>query len=642
MPSQNLPKPNVPGQNNQPANDNSQSTGDTKTATAASSVSTSTTPSTKATYIFPKTTPGVSSRENPAGRPPEKPTLVPEKSLTQPTASNQAATISAGGVAATTSSPAQKAPLPLGLKEAEEKKVQMPQPFVPNEMKASSKPVITPAGKTLTTEAGLSSEELKLTRPSVAVQKATQEEELPSPPEEATKAPKKKSKFPVKILLIVLLLVILGGAAFFLIKKLLPQNNTPPQSTNPNGVVTKPTEIIDITYWGLWEDGEILTNVFKEFEAKEGIRVDYRKQSHRDYRERLEQALLSGSGPDVFRYHMTWIPMLSNQLAALPTNIMTSAEYQQTFYPIAFQTLQFEGRIVGIPLMYEGLALFYNKEILRNANLSVPTTWSELRGVANQLTVPGNVSIRNDNNITQAGLAIGNASNVDHFADILALLILQNGGDPTDPTSQNVTDALTFYTNFIKQDKVWSNNLPNSTAAFARGEVAMIFAPSWRALDVKQLNPELDFAIAPVPQLSSEENITWASFWAEGVNKTSAQQEAAWKLLKYLSSAEVLRKFYNDASLVRPFGEIYSRVDMASDLSNNELLSAFINDAPNAKSFPMASFTHDNGVNDQLIQYYADAINAVLAGTSPAKALEAISVGVSQVTKKYGLINVGQ
>src|SRR5690606_800225 len=124
MPSQNLPKPNVPGQNNQPANDNSQSTGDTKTATAASSVSTSTTPSTKATYIFPKTTPGVSSRENPAGRPPEKPTLVPEKSLTQPTASNQAATISAGGVAATTSSPAQKAPLPLGLKEAEEKKVQ--------------------------------------------------------------------------------------------------------------------------------------------------------------------------------------------------------------------------------------------------------------------------------------------------------------------------------------------------------------------------------------------------------------------------------------------------------------------------------------------------------------------------------------
>jgi multiple sugar transport system substrate-binding protein len=239
--------------------------------------------------------------------------------------------------------------------------------------------------------------------------------------------------------------------------------------------------------------------------------------------------------------------MLADQLAAIPTNIMTSAEYQQTFYPISFQTLQLESRIVGIPLMYDGLALFYNKEMLRNANLSVPTTWSELRGVANQLTVPGNVSTRRDDNITQAGLAIGNASNVDHFADILALLILQNGGDPTVPTSQNVIDALTFYTNFIKQDKVWSNNLPSSTLAFARGEVAMIFAPSWRALDVIQINPELDFAVAQVPQLSNEENISWATFWAEGVYKISSKQEAAWKLLKYLSSPEVLRKFHNNA-----------------------------------------------------------------------------------------------
>jgi len=329
--------------------------------------------------------------------------------------------------------------------------------------------------------------------------------------------------------------------------------------------------------------------------------------------------------------------MLSTQLATIPTSIMTSAEYQQTFYPVAYQTLQVNGGIVGIPLMYEGLALFYNKEMLANANLTVPSTWSELRGVANQLTVPGNLSARRDDNITQAGLAIGNASNVDHFADILALLILQNGGDPSDPTSQNVEDALTFYTNFIKQDKVWSNNLPNSTMAFARGEVAMIFAPSWRALEVKEINPELDFAIAPVPQLSSEENIAWASFWVEGVNKNSSKQEAAWKLLKHLSSQEALNKLFNSASLVRTFGEMYPRLDMANELNEDKFLAAYLADAPFAKSFPMASRTHDNGLNDQLIQYYADAINAVLAGTQPDKALQDIRAGISQVIQKYGL-----
>jgi len=316
---------------------------------------------------------------------------------------------------------------------------------------------------------------------------------------------------------------------------------------------------------------------------------------------------------------------------------MSASDYQQTFYPVAYQQLQSAGQIVGIPLMYDGLALFYNKEMLKTANLSVPSTWSELRTTANKLTVPSNPSERTNDSITRGGLAIGNASNVEHFADILALLILQNGGDPAEASSQYVQDALTFYTNFIKQDKVWSDRLPNSTIAFARGEVAMMFAPSWRALEIKALNPELDFAITRVPQLSSDQNIAWASFWAEGVNKSSKKQDAAWKLLKYLSSKEVLQKLYNNASLVRQFGEIFPRQDMAGQLSSDSLLGAFVKDAAIAQTFPMASFTHDNGLNDQVIQYYNDAINAVLTGTSAAKALGTAAPGVTQVLQKYGL-----
>jgi multiple sugar transport system substrate-binding protein len=622
MPSQNLPKPKVPGQKNDQNQVN---------------------PSPKATYIFPKTTPGVSSRENPAGRPPSKPTLTPDKPLTQPGDLSQSQAISSvSSNVSSTTSPAQKVALPKDLNDKEQK-VQMPQPFVPSEIQSTAKPVIAPATQALTTNAGVSSEDLKITKPASppAPNLEPKEEADTKEPKNGKKPklPKEKKKFALpKPILILFIFLVIGLIAFVVFKTFFADFfETSPKPNTPGQTVTQPTEIINITYWGLWEDGEILSEVFKDFEAKEGIRVDYRKQSHRDYRERLEQALVSGSGPDVFRYHMTWVPMLSDQLATMPNSIMTSAEYQQSFYPIAYETLQANGGIVGIPLMYDGLALFYNKEILANANLSVPTTWSELRGVANQLTVPGNVSTRRDDNITQAGLAIGNASNVDHFSDILALLILQNGGDPSEPTSQNVVDALTFYTNFIEQDKVWSNNLPNSTMAFARGEVAMIFAPSWRALEVKQINPELDFAVAPVPQLSSDENIAWASFWAEGVNKNSGQQEAAWKLLNYLSSPEVLKKFFNSASLVRTFGEIYPRSDMAGELSEDELLGAYLADAPFAQSFPIASRTHDNGLNDQLIQYYADAINAVLAGTQPDKALQDISLGISQVIQKYGL-----
>src|SRR5690606_40319838 len=106
------------------------------------------------------------------------------------------------------------------------------------------------------------------------------------------------------------------------------------------------------------------------------------------------------------------------------------------------------------------------------SDLTPPTTWAELRTLASQLTV------RSGNQIQRGGLAIGNASNVEHYGDIIGLLMLQNGADPAVPTSPEARDALLFYTNFAKVDQVWDENLPSSPVAFARGDAAMMFAPS--------------------------------------------------------------------------------------------------------------------------------------------------------------------
>src|SRR5690606_26081761 len=153
------------------------------------------------------------------------------------------------------------------------------------------------------------------------------------------------------------------------------------------------------------------------------------------------------------------------------------------------------------------------------------------------------LTVSEGNTIQRGGVALGNASNVDHFSDIIGLLMLQNGANPADPTSQAARDAMTFYTNFVRTDKVWGSALPSSTVAFARGEVAMMFAPSWKAHEVKQLNPQLKFAVTTVPQLSQNE-LTWGTYWAEGVNASSSKKDAAFKLIQYLSTPDTLRKLY--------------------------------------------------------------------------------------------------
>jgi len=285
--------------------------------------------------------------------------------------------------------------------------------------------------------------------------------------------------------------------------------------------------------------------------------------------------------------------------------------------------------------MDDGLGLYINKKVLADAGKAVPTTWEDVSQLAKDLTIKDS-----DGKIQRSGIALGSANNVDHFSDILALLVLQNGGNPGDPSivdsngNNLVGDALTFFTQFEKVDKVWDETLPNSTYAFAIEKAAMILAPSWRAFEIKQINPNIDFEVVPVPQLPGKP-VTWASYWAEGVSKTASDPTTAWKFLKYLSTPVVLQKLYTSASNQRLFGEIYPRVDMASQLSTDPYAGAFVKQAPDAQSWYMASNTFDNGLNDEVIKYYQDAVNGLNGDRQAADVLPTLTSGVQSVMQKY-------
>ncbi len=439
--------------------------------------------------------------------------------------------------------------------------------------------------------------------------------------------------------------VILGGLVFlavlaFVAMRFLGGSSSQSADTSDSGTAgtgnqpqrtTVPAQQATIEYWGLWEPSEILSSVITQYESDHpGVKINYTKQAHQNYRERLETAISSGTGPDLFRFHASWTPMLGAELAPLPSTFMSAAEYKSTYYPVASKQLQFNGQYVGVPLMYDGLALLYNKDILDTAGAQPPTTWAELSALASRLTV------RSGETIQRSGVALGNSANVEHFSDILGLLMLQNGADFTKPNSPEVRDALLFYTKFVRTDRVWNDTLPASTVAFARGDVAMVFAPSWRIHEIQARNPNIKIGVAPVPKLS-EDRVAWATFWAEGVNAKSKSSAAALEFLKYLSSKEVLEKLYSEASKVRAFGEIYPRVDMADLIADSPLIAGYLQDAPYAVGWHLSSFTHDNGINDQLIQYYADAVTAVASGRSADDVLTTVDQGSKQVLRQYGV-----
>lgn len=325
--------------------------------------------------------------------------------------------------------------------------------------------------------------------------------------------------------------------------------------------------------------------------------------------------------------------MLKSELSPAPATFMTAAEFGTTFYPVASADLVGGQMIYGAPLMFDGLGLYYNEDLLAAAGVKPPTTWPELLEIVPRLTV------KTETQIQQSAIALGTTGNVENFSDIVGLMMMQNGARLTTPTGKEAEDTLLFYRKFANpSDPVytWNETMDNSIYAFAMGKAAMILAPSWRAFDVKQINANLHFKIAPVPQLPGN-TVNWASYWAGGVSAKSKNQAAAWIFLKYLTSRDTVTKLYAEEAKTRLFGEPYARADLGSTLTADPYVGTFIQQASTAKSFPLASRTFDNGINDKLIKYLTDAVNAVGQGTAPSSALQTAASGFSQVLTSYGI-----
>ena len=262
----------------------------------------------------------------------------------------------------------------------------------------------------------------------------------------------------------------------------------------------KKTEAVNLTYWGLWEPESVVKPLIDEYQAANpNVKISYIYQSPREYRERLQNALAQGRGPDIFRIHNSWVPMFKSDLDPVPPEAYSASEFESVFYPTAKSDLRLAGGYVAVPLEFDGLAMYVNDDLLAKSGQTVPQTWEDLRGAAKAMSVCDSQdgTCTAGDRILISGTALGTADNVDHWQDILAVMMLQNNVNLNAPTGVSAEDALSFYTVFTRVDNIWDSTLPSSTLAFAGGKVGIYFAPSWRVFDIQSLNPRLKFSIHP-------------------------------------------------------------------------------------------------------------------------------------------------
>jgi multiple sugar transport system substrate-binding protein len=305
------------------------------------------------------------------------------------------------------------------------------------------------------------------------------------------------------------------------------------------------------------------------------ISVNYRKVRYEEYERLLLDAWAEGRGPDIFSINNTWVPKYQSKIAPMPASIeMPYVSYQapipgcekkteevielkniptlrlsdieKNYTKTVYQDIILAGdggyQIYALPLSLDTLALFYNVDLLDKNNIPFPPSdWEEFIEDVRILT---RVDI--DQNIIQAGAALGTYSNIERAIDIISLLMLQNGADINALSSSESLEAIRFYLDFANSKKetyTWNNNMLNSIDAFVEGKLAFFFGYSYHIPAIKSKAPNLNFAISTVPQINVSSPVNYANYWVESVYKGSSYSKEAWDFILFLNKEQNLKMY---------------------------------------------------------------------------------------------------
>jgi hypothetical protein len=113
----------------------------------------------------------------------------------------------------------------------------------------------------------------------------------------------------------------------------------------------------------------------------------------------------------------------------------------------------------------------------------------------------------------------------------------------TGDATQATPSALRFYTEFSdasKDDYTWSRSRPESQQAFAAGDLALYIGYASEQPHLRQLNPNLNFAVAAVPQIrGAASSIDTGYSYGFAVPRTSSNPSGAFTVAYILAATGV-------------------------------------------------------------------------------------------------------
>jgi len=350
------------------------------------------------------------------------------------------------------------------------------------------------------------------------------------------------SKFQVVVLAIFIICIVAGVALFATYKGQEAEGTLPP-----------------VTIWGTFP-ADIFTSLVSQLNSTRptSIAVNYVEKSAATFDRDFIEALARGQGPDAILIPHSLLLRHEDKVIPIPAEVLTERDFRNTYIQEAELYLSTGREALALPFTLDPLVMYWNRDIFTNAGIATyPRYWDEFDMITSR------INLKDENsNIRRSAVALGEFNNIQSAREILGALLLQNGnpitsrgitaeegvvstlGDGRYAGTQSSVPTVAFFTQFSNPrdpSYSWNRALPSSKNWFLSGSLATYFGFASELFDLRTKNPNIDFDVAPFPQIRKGRNrVTYGSMYGLSIVRSTTNASATYSIMQILTAPDSL------------------------------------------------------------------------------------------------------
>ncbi|WP_425987391.1 extracellular solute-binding protein [Brevundimonas sp. TWP2-3-2] len=301
--------------------------------------------------------------------------------------------------------------------------------------------------------------------------------------------------------------------------------------------------ITRLSFWAMGNEATHAPQILTAFEAANpGIKVVVQPLPWTAAHQKLLTAYAGASLPDVSQIGNTWVAELAAIGALSPTPAFADDLLQDQFLAV-LETNRIGGRAMATPWYVDTRLIYLRTDLLARAGFdAMPVTWAEWKRAMHavkRVAGDGNFAILLPVNEFEQLLTFGLQGDQP---------LLRDRDTRGNFSSESFQAALSFYKSLFDEGLAplaSAAQISNVWTEFARGYFSFYFSGPWTIGDMKsrlpaEIQPHWTTAGVPGPTGPGASAPGGSSL---AVFRSSPHQDAAWKLVRYLSDPAVQARF---------------------------------------------------------------------------------------------------